>query len=369
MGNTTVRLLTKDEDFSVWDDLVFATDGAGYLQYNSWLNTYRSVGFKPLIWGVFDSKGSLRAGAGILSFPVPIIKKSLAVCPHGPVIPLNAEDLWSQAWPELKRHWRQQGFIQLQFQPREEIESIRVGSLLKSLGTINKFTFKGVPLVQKGLCIELSDFDSDTLLAGFRKETRKAIRQGIKAGIEIKPVQDRADLEKAWEIQNEASERLNYPSRPKEMFVEPFFELILKKRAIMLAAYNGEKLLGISGAVFTKNMMWDFVRSNTIHGAKSRAAYLLLWSIIQKGLDEGCNGLDLGGIVKDGIGMFKKGFRPRNYELVPPNSIVLSPILYRFYYYLEPHLLPLRYKIAGLYSRLKGSKNEKKTTQQDSSLS
>jgi lipid II:glycine glycyltransferase (peptidoglycan interpeptide bridge formation enzyme) len=344
-----VREIVSTDELKRWDRLVYDSTNAGYQQYSSWLQSYCQVGYKRQIFGIFDQRGKLQSGVGLLILPIPIIGWNLACSPFSPVIPTGTEEIFASAWVDMVRQWRNSRLVQIHFQTLEEKNETPMASLLDNLGATLRSTFKGVTMGNKGMCIELKDRESEDVLNSFRQQTRYEIRRGLKSGIEVKSFQSVSEIQMAWNCLNQNAVSMRVPYRPRKMFVDPALELIRAGHATMLSGYQGKKLLGVAFGIMTKNRMKYFASVRTKEGIKSEISYVLLWKLIEVAIENGCAYVDLGGATNQGVETFKRGFRARHYCLTEPRSVVFNQNLMNLYSRIEPKLRKHRYRVAEFY--------------------
>jgi lipid II:glycine glycyltransferase (peptidoglycan interpeptide bridge formation enzyme) len=186
--------------------------------------------------------------------------------------------------------------------------------------------------------------DDDTLLAGFDKDTRYAVRRADREGVTVTTVTDASDtdaIDALHHLVGETQRRAGFPMPPLERYRVAWRSLAGAGRAAILEARREGDLLA-SGMVVIEGRRSYYLFSGSRREERGEpkryASYALQWAMHRLARDRGALEHDLWGVAPadagpehawHGVGLFKKGFGGRQVRWAGSWDIVVDPTLYR----------------------------------------
>ncbi|MDI6740290.1 MAG: GNAT family N-acetyltransferase [Candidatus Edwardsbacteria bacterium] len=161
------------------------------------------------------------------------------------------------------------------------------------------------------------EFDcEDCIPAGFKQETRTALRKGQKAGIEVRQTDDLGEFYHI--LEKNLSQRHNVkPTHTLDELAK--LKKLLPDDVIQFTAYQGKKALaGITVFVCNPRVMLAFYISHDQHYQELRPVNSVYYEAIRWGWANGYKYLDLGTFTLNmqpnwGLGKFKENFGARGF--------------------------------------------------------
>jgi lipid II:glycine glycyltransferase (peptidoglycan interpeptide bridge formation enzyme) len=261
--------------------------------------------------------------------------------PHGPVLdwtsPRAAERIRALLIG-LRVVARRHGAIAVKLEPRleagaAEVELLRGRGLRDSRDTLQ---------VGQTRLVELAD--DETLLAGFDKDTRYAVRRSQREGVSVEVAEDPSDvaaIDALHGLVTETQRRARFPLPALERYRIAWRALAGEGRAVILEARRAGELLASGMAVIEGDRsfyLFSGSRREERGEAKHYASYALQWAMMRLARERGARVHDLWGVAPagagpdhpwHGVGLFKKGFGGRAVTWAGSWDLVVDPTLYR----------------------------------------
>jgi peptidoglycan pentaglycine glycine transferase (the first glycine) len=276
------------------------------------------------------------AAAQVRSLP---LGRSFWYVPHGPVLdyghPRAGERLRAMAIG-LRAAARNDRAIAVKLEPRLELSSAPTAHFRRL-----RHDPRTLQVGQTRL-VELAD--DETLLAGFDKDTRYAVRRAEREGVTIRVVEDPAELaaiDALHELVLETQQRAGFPRPPLERYRTAWRVLAGARRASILEARHDGRLLA-SGMLVVEGERSFYLFSGSLREQpgepKRYASYAMQWAMMRRAREAGSRVHDLWGIAPEragpehpwfGVGLFKKGFGGRAVTWAGSWDVVVDPTLYR----------------------------------------
>jgi lipid II:glycine glycyltransferase (peptidoglycan interpeptide bridge formation enzyme) len=190
--------------------------------------------------------------------------------------------------------------------------------------------------------VELAD--DETLLAGFDKDTRYAVRRAEREGVRVEISEDAGDtaaIDALHGLVGETQRRAGFPMPPLERYRVAWRALAGVGRAVILEGRRDGVLLA-SGMVVIEGARSYYLFSGSRREERGEpkhyASYALQWAMMRLARDRGAREHDLWGIAPAGAGpdhpwhgvaLFKKGFGGREVAWAGSWDLVIEPTLYR----------------------------------------
>jgi lipid II:glycine glycyltransferase (peptidoglycan interpeptide bridge formation enzyme) len=186
--------------------------------------------------------------------------------------------------------------------------------------------------------------DDATLMAGFDKDTRYAVRRAEREGVEISAVADAGDLEAIDALHAlvlETQRRAGFPKPPLQRYRLAWRSLASAGRATIFEARRQGVLLASAMLVVEGDRsfyLFSGSRREEKGEPKHYASYALQMAIMRHARGAGARVHDLWGIAPEeagpehpwyGVGLFKKGFGGRPVAWAGTWDIVVDRTLYR----------------------------------------
>lgn len=261
--------------------------------------------------------------------------------PRGPVLdyadPRAGERLRAVALG-LREVARRHRAIAVKLEPR-----LRQGD--PALAHFQRRGLRGVPeTLQVGQTRIVGLGDDETLLAGFDKDTRYAVRRSEREGVVVTSHEDPADsrgIDALHELVGATQRRAGFPMPPLERYRVAWRALATAGRAAILEARR-EGVLLASGMVVIEGdrsfYLFSGSRREERGEPKRYASYALQWAMMRLARERGVATHDLWGIAPlgagpdhpwHGVGLFKKGFGGEEVVWAGSFDLVVDPALYR----------------------------------------
>ena len=326
-----------DADHAAWQDLLGRCPSGDFLHDWSWADVSAFDG-QPQRRFVAEDEGELVALAAAQVRRLPL-GRSFWYVPHGPVMdyehPAAADRLRAVAIG-LREAARRDRAMAVKLEPRLERGSKATalfGKLPHEPGTLQVGQTRLVPLA-----------DDETLLAGFDKDTRYAVRRAEREGVKVTTVRDGGDLEAIDALHGlvlETQRRAGFPKPPLQRYRLAWRGLASAGRATIFEARREGELLA-SGMLVVEGdrsfYLFSGSRREEPGEPKRYASYALQMAMMRDARAVGATTHDLWGIAPDnatadhpwyGVGLFKKGFGGRAVVWAGTWDIVVDRTLYR----------------------------------------
>jgi lipid II:glycine glycyltransferase (peptidoglycan interpeptide bridge formation enzyme) len=326
-----------DADEPAWQRLLEASPAGDFLHDWAWAEVAAFDG-QPQRRFVAEEDGQLVAiaAAQVRSLPM---GRSFWYVPHGPV--LDYDDPRAAEWARamvigLRAAGRNARAIAVKLEPRLEQGSpatAMFGRLRHDPRTLQ---------VGQTRLVELAD--DETMLTGFDKDTRYAVRRAEREGVAVQTVTDASDLGAIDALHGlvlETQQRAGFPRPPLERYRTAWRALDGVGRATILEAHRDGQLLA-AGMLVVEGTRSFYLFSGSVREApgepKHYASYALQWAMMRRARDLGSRVHDLWGIAPEdagpahpwfGVGLFKKGFGGRAVTWAGSWDVVVDPTLYR----------------------------------------
>jgi len=326
-----------DAEQPAWQALLARCASGDFLHDWAWAEVAALDG-QPQRRFVAEADGELVAiaAAQVRSLP---LGRSFWYVPHGPVLdydhPRAGEWLRAVAIG-LRAAARNDRAIAVKLEPRLELGSAATTQFHRLRHDPRTLQVGQSRLVELG--------DDETLLAGFDKDTRYAVRRAEREGVTIRVVEDPGDTTAIDELHGlvlETQQRAGFPRPPLERYRTAWRALAGPGRASVLEAHHDGRLLA-SGMLVVEGERSFYLFSGSLREQpgepKRYASYAMQWAMMRRARDAGSRVHDLWGIAPEGagpehpwfgVGLFKKGFGGRAVTWAGSWDVVVDPTLYR----------------------------------------
>ena len=327
----------REGDHAAWQDFLAATGCGDFLHDWAWADVAAFDG-QPQRRFMVEEDDSLVAivAAQVRRLPM---QRSFWYVPHGPVLDYDhphAADRVRAVAIGLREAARRERAIAVKLEPRVERGS-RQESLFRRL----RHEPSTLQVGQTRL-VELTDDES--LLAGFDKDTRYAVRRAEREGVTVTTVSDAGDLRAIDDLHAlvmETQRRAGFPKPQLQRYRTAWRGLASADRATIFEARLGQRLMASAMLVIEGDRSF-YLFSGSVREEpgepKRYASYALQWAMMRHARDAGVRIHDLWGVAPEyatpdhpwyGVGLFKKGFGGRAVEWAGSWDVVVDPTLYR----------------------------------------
>jgi lipid II:glycine glycyltransferase (peptidoglycan interpeptide bridge formation enzyme) len=196
-----------------------------------------------------------------------------------------------------------------------------------------KYTFK----------LDLSD-STEKLFNNLKSKTRYNINLAIKKGVEIYENSTAEGMEQYIEIMEETTKRQGFYAHSPNYFRMLWGTLGSSGMIrIFSAVYNDTILVSWIMFVFNGKLYYPYGASRSVH-RDVMASNLMMWEMIQFGKNNGCEEFDMWGSLGPepnkndpwfGFHKFKEGYGGTLMEFVGTYDLVLDPIMYKVFRFVE----------------------------------
>ncbi|HEX5579656.1 MAG TPA: peptidoglycan bridge formation glycyltransferase FemA/FemB family protein [Candidatus Limnocylindria bacterium] len=326
-----------EADHAAWQDLLGRCGSGDFLHDWSWADVAAFDG-QPQRRFVAEDDGELVALAAAQVRRLPL-GRSFWYVPHGPVLDYahpHAADRLRAVAIGLREAARRDRAIAVKLEPRLERgakAAAAFGRLRHEPGTLQ---------VGQTRLVELAD--DETLLAGFDKDTRYAVRRAEREGVEVTTVTDAGNLEAIDALHAlvlETQRRAGFPKPPLQRYRLAWRGLASAGRATIFEARRQGELLASGMLVVEGNRsfyLFSGSRREEPGKPKRYASYALQMAMMRHARAVGATTHDLWGVAPEdatpdhpwyGVGLFKKGFGGRVVVWAGTWDIVVDRTLYR----------------------------------------
>jgi lipid II:glycine glycyltransferase (peptidoglycan interpeptide bridge formation enzyme) len=326
-----------DADHQAWQGFLAAHASGDFLHDWAWADVSAFDGQPQRRFVVLEGDALVAiAAAQVRRLP---LGRSFWYVPHGPVLdydhPLAAERLRGVAIG-LREAGRRDRAIAIKLEPRLE----RGSPATRLLG---KLPHEGGTLqVGQTRLVELAD--DETMLAGFDKDTRYAVRRAEREGVSVSSTTDAGSLvaiDALHALVLETQRRAGFPRPSQQRYRIAWRGLASAGRATIFEARRDGQLLA-SGMLVLEGDRSFYLFAGSVREQKGEpkryASYALQWAMMRHARDAGARVHDLWGIAPQGagpehawhgVGLFKKGFGGRPAVWAGTWDIVVDRTLYR----------------------------------------
>jgi lipid II:glycine glycyltransferase (peptidoglycan interpeptide bridge formation enzyme) len=343
-------------DHAAWQELLGRTASGDFLHDWSWADVAALDG-QPQRRFVAEEDGQLVAIAAAQVRRLPL-GRSFWYVPHGPVLDYDhamaAERLRAMAIG-LREAARRDKALAVKLEPRLEW-----GTAPTALFHRHRHE-PGTLQVGQTRLVDLAD--DETMLAGFDKDTRYAVRRAEREGVEVTRVTDAGDLKAIDALHAlvlETQRRVGFPKPPLQRYRAAWRGLASAGHATIFEARHEGRLLA-SGMLVVEDERSFYLFAGSLREEKGQpkryASYALQWAMMRHARDAGARTHDLWGVAPQnatpehpwyGVGLFKKGFGGRVVVWAGTWDIVVDRTLYRMRSMAERWRLMARTLVGGL---------------------
>lgn len=341
-----------------WDEFVFLNDRGSHLIFSDWLQSYESYGFDFEI-GICLDNGKIIGGFGAIIAKVFFFK--FYILPHGPIFLDNFENNLSFLLKKIRLRAKEINCCYLQYSlPFSENNNIKSYTydlnLKKEIGILEK---KGslFKYIYSSYGINWLNFDqaetSDELLKRFTVQTRRNINLAYRKKIEIAYPVTEEDCKIAYNLIEKNAKSGNYSVRAFKDFRKTILSLIDKKRAFLLTISVNNEIKGAAFVVNCGNYLSYISGGTNKDELGSNVGYAIHWELIKKSYDFGYKGynISMGGSL--GVQNFKSKFLAKSISFEDPHYyLILKPIYFKIYLFVEKYFKPYKSQISKILSFL-----------------
>jgi vancomycin resistance protein VanK len=367
----TVSTITAEEHLA----FLQSRASASFLQTPAWGAVKSEWRSESVGWRRAGEPGELVGAALVLHRQAPVVRRSLAYLPEGPVIDWETEDLGAWLRP-LAAHLRQRGAFGIRIGPpvvtrrwsaaqvKEGIADDGVASLtelpplersqvgagvvsqLRELGWRPQAVTGGFAAGQPqfNFVVPLRDEDGkqrteDDVLAGMNQLWRRNIKKAAKAGVTVRRG-TAADLAAFHELYAHTAERDHFVPRPLGYFQRMFTALEAEEPGggrirLYLAEHDGD-LVASTVWIRVGDHTWYSYGASSTTKREVRGSNAVQWQMIRDSLELGAEVYDLRGITDTlsaddphvGLIQFKVGTGGQAVEYAGEWDLPLSRALY-----------------------------------------
>ncbi|HEX7225538.1 MAG TPA: peptidoglycan bridge formation glycyltransferase FemA/FemB family protein [Candidatus Limnocylindria bacterium] len=328
-----------EADAPAWDALLGAAATGDFLHDRAWAAVTAFDG-QPQRRFVLEDEGAIVALVAAQVRPL-VGGSTFWYVPHGPVLAVDdprASERMRAIVIGLREVARAAGAVAVKLEPRLAADDPAL-TLFERRGL--RRTGESLQVAQTRI-VALAD--DDTLLAGFDKDTRYAVRRAEREGVVVTATNDAADvaaIDALHALVGETQARAGFPMPALERYRIAWAALAGAGRAEILEARREGELLA-SGMVVIEGdrsfYLFSGSRREERGEPKRYASYALQWAMLRLARDRGVRHHDLWGVAPPnagpdhpwhGVGLFKKGFGGHEVVWAGSWDLVVDPTRYR----------------------------------------
>ena len=311
--------LREITDAATWDQAVANHPFGHPLQCWGWGEVKRAAGWRAHRLAVYDG-GQFRAGAQVLTRPLPGVPLTMLYAPRGPVVAPDDGDALALLARGLRAQARGQHAIFCKIDPAwpaGTVNALASAKFQPSQDTIQVTDTYTIDLRQP----------EDAILAGMRSKTRQYIRKAEREETEIIRDTTGEHLAACYAIYEETARRAGFGLHTKAYY-ENLYRLYPGERQYLYIARRHGTPLSFLWMVCAGRQAVEFYGGVADAGQDFKSNYLLKWHAIQAMKAAGYETYDLNGRVNEGIAQFKQGFGPAETSWIGPYDAVYHAMLY-----------------------------------------
>jgi peptidoglycan pentaglycine glycine transferase (the first glycine) len=320
--------LEEIDDAGRWDEFVLARAEYSITHSFAWGELKGAFGWRPRRF-ILTEEGRARAGAQVLSRPIPVVGGELWYAPRGFLADYGNAALLRELTAALLEPARSRGAVVLKIEPMAR--SGAYPGALEELGYVRRK--RGVQ-PRHTLYLDLSRPEED-LLAGMDRRTRYNVNFAGRKGVVVRAGNTIDDLHVFYGLLEATVERKHFLVH-NLTYYEKVLELFGPGSAVLVAEYDGEPLAAAFVLGFGRYAYYAHAASS---GARRelKATNKVLWEAIRWAKGAGYRTFDFWGIPREpsprnplyGVYTFKKGFGGEIVEFAPPYDLPIKPVKYR----------------------------------------
>jgi len=322
------RRLEEIDDASRWDEFVLARAEYSITHSFGWGELKGAFGWRPRRY-ILSEDGRPRAGAQILSRPVPVVGGELWYAPRGFLVDYGDADLLRELTAALLEPAQKRGAVVLKIEPMARPDADL--SALEALGYVRRS--RGVQ-PRHTLYLDLSR-DEDDLLAGMDRRTRYNVKLAGRKGVVVRVGNTIDDLNVFYGLLEATIERKHFLVH-NPAYYRKVLELFGPTSAVLVAEHQGEPLAAAFVLGFGKYAYYAHAASAATR-RELKAANKVVWEAVRWAKGAGFEIFDFWGIPRApsprnplyGVYTFKKGFGGETVEFAPPYDLPFKPVKYR----------------------------------------
>lgn len=307
-------------DATEWDALVAGHPYGHPLQCWGWGEVKRNAGWRAHRLAAFGDGGAFRAGAQVLTRPIPGVPLAMTYVPRGPVAAPDDADAMRALAAGLREHGARQHAIFCKLDPAWPA------------GTPHALADVGFRPAAEGVqvtdtyTIDLRQSE-DVILADMRSKTRQYIRKAEREDTQIVRDTSGEYLAACYRIYEETAHRAGFGLHPRAYYDDLFRYYPAERQHLYVALREGTPL-SFLWMVCAGRQAVEFYGGVADAGQQWKSNYLLKWHAIREMKGAGYEVYDLNGRVHEGIQQFKEGFGPAATDWIGSFDAVYRPVLY-----------------------------------------
>ncbi len=328
-----------EADADAWQAFLAATPSGDFLHDWAWAEVAAFDG-QPQRRFVLQDDGAIVATLAAQERPVPG-GRAFWYIPHGPVLDWASPQAGERVRAlliGLRNAAGRHRAIAVKLEPRLEAGAPVLAALH------GRGLRPTAEMLQVGHTRVVELTDDESLLAGFDKDTRYAVRRSEREGVGVEISEEAGDtaaIDALHGLVGETQRRAGFPMPPLERYRTAWRALAGVGRAVILEARRDGELLA-SGMVVIEGdrsfYLFSGSRREERGEPKHYASYALQWAMMRLARDRGVRTHDLWGVAPPGsgpdhpwhgVGLFKKGFGGREVHWAGSWDLVVDPTLYR----------------------------------------
>ncbi len=300
----------NDIDREQWSQFVYEHPNGNIFQTPEMYDVYNlTKNYKPVFVGVVDGTGNL---IGVL---LSVIQKefggplgalsSRCVTWGGPLLRMNLTN--QERYQITDLILKEQTQIVKRKSIYMEFRNLWDTSSLKEIFMENDYNYED----HLDILIDLTKGE-ETLWKSMNKKRRNSIRNAIKEGLAVKPVENEKEIEVIYSIYNDVYKNAGLPLVDISMFASSYRILKAKNMILHLIAYYEGTPIGAISVLLFKKTMYDWYAGSFLKYRNKHPNDLLPWIAMKWGLERGYEIFDFGGAGKPeeeyGVRDFKMKF-------------------------------------------------------------
>jgi peptidoglycan pentaglycine glycine transferase (the first glycine) len=320
--------LDEMADAGRWDDFVLARAEYSITHSFAWGELKGAFGWRPRRYVLYE-EGRPRAGAQILSRPIPVVDGALWYAPRGFLVDYGDAAPLRELTAALKEVARGAGAVAVKTEPMARADANVSG--LRDLGYIKRG--RGVQ-PRRTLYLDLTRGEDD-ILAGMDRRTRYNVNLAGRKGVSVRLSKAPDDLKLFYSLLEATIERKHFLVHDLSYY-EKVLELFAPTSAVLVAEHDGEPLAAAFVLGFGKYAYYAHAASSASR-RELKATNKVVWEAIRWAKGAGYEVFDFWGVPREpsprnplyGVYTFKKGFGGETVAFAPTYDLPIRYVRYR----------------------------------------
>lgn len=367
--STTLRQGLSIESREEWEALLNRFPAPHILQSWEWGSVKAQTGWQATRLGISDQSGNpLGAFQFLWRQPISSLPLCIGYVPKGPIVDWTHEAAVDAVLEQIIEYARARHCIFVKIDPDVRENGPEGQRLLHKLRT-RHWRYSSEQIQFKNTAFSALTGSDEEMLEGMKSKWRYNIRLAERRGITVREG-TAADFGAFYKLYAETGQRDHFLIRPLDYYTTVWQTMLAAQEktrssvgGVLLLAEHAEENAPLAGIFVMRygRRAWYFYGASSEHRRRDMPNYLLQWEALRWARNQGCAVYDWWGAPSQiddpddtlqGVWRFKQGFGAEFQQHIGAWDWPISPLLYRAYTQLIPHILSVVGKARGHQQRI-----------------